>query len=65
MYMQEMIASWVNTDICPLAPHSPDSLITRANLVRRMPFFYKKGFGKCLQLGKHYVMTSVEFDKFG
>jgi hypothetical protein len=31
----------------PLAPHSPDSLITRVNLARWLIFFSKMAFGEC------------------
>ncbi len=34
----------------PLAPNSRDSLITRANVSRRVTFFSKMAFGKCQQV---------------
>ena len=34
----------------PLAPNSQDSLITRANVSRRVTFFSKMAFGECRQV---------------
>jgi hypothetical protein len=37
----------MNSKQWPLAPNSQDSLITRANLARRVTFFSKMAFGEC------------------
>jgi hypothetical protein len=40
----------MNTKQWPLAPNLQDSLITRANVSRRVTFFSKMAFGKCRQV---------------
>jgi hypothetical protein len=39
--------NWVLIKQWPLAPNSRDSLITRANVSRRVTFFSKMAFGEC------------------
>jgi hypothetical protein len=42
-----IITECVFTEQWPLAPNSRDSLITRANVSRRVTFFSKMAFGEC------------------
>ncbi len=49
----------------PLAPNSWDSLITHANLARRVTFFSKMAFGKCRRVWRVWQMTIFGECEFG
>ncbi len=44
------VIACLETKQWPLAPNSRDSLITRANVSRRVTFFSKMAFGECWQV---------------
>jgi hypothetical protein len=51
----------ITTKQWPLAPYSPELQITLANLARRVTFFSKMAFGKCLRVWRvrHDILANL------